>query len=69
MKISSLIQEEPGSAVAISKREEITTEEKRQEQRAAYDTVSISPEARERLEVQESAETGDKKGGFRQAGQ
>lgn len=62
MKISSLIQEESGSTAAIARRDEVNMEERKQAHSAAYDTVSISPEARERFEVKEAGEAGDRKG-------
>ena len=60
MEIHSLIQEAPGSAPFIAQREEHGNAEQRRTAEAARDTISISPEARERLRAQESGETGDR---------
>ena len=61
MKIASLIHDTPHSTASISRREETRAEESRQRQEAAQDTVTISDEARGRLEAKESGESSDKK--------
>lgn len=60
MRIVGLIQEDPGSSIAISRRDETSAEERRQAHEAAYDVVSISDEARKRLEAQKGGEARDK---------